>query len=227
MDQKQTLEVSELFYSIQGESTFTGLPCVFVRLSGCNLRCSYCDSRYSYEEKGTTVSIDDIVAYTDKYPAAIIEITGGEPLLQENIYLLIDQILSQDKKRKILIETNGSLPIDSVPWEVTVILDVKTPGSSHGDSFLQSNLELLKERFLQASESCEIKFVLTGQSDYEWAKSFYYDNLLIFNFPVLFSAVQSHFSPSQLAASILQDQLPVRMQLQLHSFIWPKMTRGV
>jgi 7-carboxy-7-deazaguanine synthase len=213
------LEISELFYSIQGESTYAGLPCVFIRLSGCNLRCSYCDSTYTFNEAGQKVSLSDILIFTNKYPQALVELTGGEPLLQQNSIALMAELISRG--RRVLLETNGSLDLSPVPAGVIKIMDLKCPGSGMCDQMLMANLALLKQ-------GDEIKFVLSSRSDYEWAKDIIkqYD-LDKSGAALLFSAVEDKLRHADLADWILKDQLMVRQQLQLHKIIWPNVERGV
>ena len=225
MAQPLTLEISELFYSIQGESTYAGLPCVFIRLSGCNLRCHYCDARYTYEEAHAAMALEVILSFVEGYPGAIVEITGGEPLLQENVLPLMAELVA--RKRTVLLETNGSLPIDMVPPEVVVIMDIKTPDSGSADSLADGNIGAAKARNTNIPGSCEIKFVLTGKNDYLWARNLVHKHALNLNSPTLFSPVRGRLSPADLAAWILQDQLAVRLQLQLHTLIWPHLSRGV
>lgn len=219
------LQISELFYSLQGESTFSGLPCVFIRLSGCNLRCTYCDARYSYEEVSQDKSIEDLLVYTEYYPQAIVEITGGEPLLQPEVYRLMEALLVRG--RTVLLETNGSLPISEVPDGVHIILDVKTPGSGTTAFFHRNNLLEWQRRNTEHAGRVEMKFVLADQNDYIWARQFLIDNRINTLFPVHFSPVRETFSLQQLADAILKDQLAVRMHIQLHTIIWPKISRGI
>ncbi len=162
MADKQLLEISELFFSIQGESSYAGYPCVFIRLAGCNLRCVFCDAKYTYEEKGRRLPLDEIITYTRKFPEAIIEITGGEPLLQENVYPLMESLLSE--KRVVLLETNGSIDLSRVPEKITTIMDIKCPGSGMSENIHFNNMEILRPHD-------EIKFVLSGREDYDWAKA--------------------------------------------------------
>ena len=222
---QRLLNISELFYSIQGESTYAGLPCVFIRLAGCNLRCRYCDARYTYEEAHAEITLDTILSFVDSYPTALVEITGGEPLIQENVYPLLAQLVARG--RTVLLETNGSLPIDKVSPEVIVIMDIKTPGSGMGDSFASENIVHAKERNSSIEGSCECKFVLTDQDDYRWARDLVNRHTLNTSGSTLFSPVKAQLSPLELATWILQDQLPVRLQLQLHTLIWPQRSRGV
>ncbi|CAK8722193.1 7-carboxy-7-deazaguanine synthase [Candidatus Electronema halotolerans] len=218
------LRVSELFCSIQGESTRAGLPCAFVRLSGCNLRCSYCDSRYTWEEQGRLMSAAEICAWLEQYPGLLTEITGGEPLLQKAVYPLMDALLAQG--RVLLLETGGSLSIAKVPPTVGVILDIKCPDSGMAAKNDWDNLALLQQRRAAGSQD-EIKFVLSSLEDAAWAAQVVRQHELTDLLPVLFSPVIERLAPEQLAALILQEQLPVRLQLQLHKQIWPSISRGV
>ncbi|MEN8134473.1 MAG: radical SAM protein [Thermodesulfobacteriota bacterium] len=211
------LEISELFFSIQGESSYGGQPCVFIRLSGCNLRCSYCDAEYTYEEAGTRKDISEIMAFVAQHEGFPVEITGGEPLLQENVYLLMDELLAAGCR--VLLETNGSISLTKVPAGVVKIMDVKCPGSTMHEHLLTDNLDLL-------GPGDELKFVLCSRADYEWA-------VKLINNTALNKAIIIHFSPvpgklesAQLAEWILKDRLPVRLQLQLHKFLWPYEIRG-
>jgi 7-carboxy-7-deazaguanine synthase len=222
---QRLLSISELFYSIQGESTYAGLPCVFIRLAGCNLRCRYCDARYTYEESHAEMALDVILSFVDGYPGALVEITGGEPLLQENVFPLMEQLVV--RKRTVLLETNGSLPIDTIAPEVIVVMDIKTPDSGSADSLASGNIAAAKARNKNIPGSCEIKFVLTGRDDYTWARDLVSQHGLNANGPTLFSPVKGQLNPADLATWILQDQLAVRLQLQLHTLIWPHLSRGV
>jgi 7-carboxy-7-deazaguanine synthase len=219
-----SLLVSELFYSIQGESTWAGLPCAFLRLGGCNLRCSYCDSQYTWDEAGKVMSIEQISAWLQDFPQVLVEITGGEPLLQEAVYPLMEQLLGEE--RKVLVETGGSLSIERIPTEVAVILDVKAPGSGMVEQNFWENLVLLRQR--QQAGSCdEVKFVLCSSEDVAWAVDIVRQYKLTELVPVLFSPVVDQLSPALLADLILHEQLLIRLQLQLHTHIWPNITRGV
>jgi len=212
------MQLTEIFYSIQGESTFAGLPCIFIRTAGCNLRCRYCDTTYSYEA-GHTFSVQQIIKEIKQYkPIKLVEITGGEPLLQDDVYRLFQKLHKNDYK--ILLETNGSVLLERVPRFVTMIVDVKTPGSGYEDSFVMKNLELIRAGI------DEIKFVILDRYDYNWSKNFIKNNKLQ-NYKVLFSLVLSSLQPQQLAEWIIEDKLPVRLQLQLHKYIWDENKRGV
>ena len=221
---KDRLRVSELFYSLQGESTRAGLPCAFIRLSGCNLRCSWCDSRYTWEETGTMMSMGGIMDWLVEYPGVMVEVTGGEPLLQEAVYPLLDTLSATG--REILLETGGSLGIEQVPVEVGVILDVKCPGSGMAEKNRWQNLEILKERQGQGSRD-EVKFVLATEEDFFWAVQVIRERQLISLLPILFSPVTISLAPERLAVLILEEKLPVRLQLQLHTRLWPGRKRGV
>jgi 7-carboxy-7-deazaguanine synthase len=212
------LNISEIFCSIQGESTYAGLPCIFIRLAGCNLRCNYCDTTYSYESD-ISLSINDIITKIRKYnPVKLVEITGGEPLLQLKIYDLIKSLHENDYT--ILLETNGSILLNNIPEYVIKIIDVKCPGSGEENSFLIENLEFINQ------ENNEIKFVLSNNFDYNWAKDFVMKYKLN-EYEILFSPVSDKLDPEDLAKWIIEDKLPVRMQLQLHNIIWDKNKRGV
>jgi 7-carboxy-7-deazaguanine synthase len=220
----ETLEVCEIFSSIQGESTFSGLPCIFVRLSGCNLRCSYCDSRYAYEEKGRITPVEEILAIIAASPGILVEITGGEPLLQYNVHFLIEKLLAEN--RTVLLETNGSLNIEAIPVQATVIMDIKCPGSGESSLF-PDNIEIIKKRASKRTGATEIKFVLSSLHDYNWAKTKVLQDSLHTFAPILFAPVQDRLPPRALAEMILSDKLPVRLQVQLHTLLWPEVSRGV
>lgn len=225
MVREGTLLVSELFYSLQGESTFAGLPCVFIRLSGCNLRCSYCDAAYSYEEAGREVATDSLLDFVDGYPGTLVELTGGEPLLQAGSRQLLERLAGN--RRTVLLETNGSQPIADLPIAVRVILDVKCPDSGMAASWLPENLTAIRRRAARKPNGTEVKFVISSLRDYRFARDFVREHDLPAHAPVLFSPVRGRISPAALAEAVLADRLPVRLQLQLHTLIWPDRTRGV
>lgn len=218
------LQVSELFYSLQGESSYTGYPCVFVRLAGCNLRCTYCDARYTYDEPGKLLSIDKILAYVLQHKGSLVEITGGEPLLQENSLLLMEKLI--ETNRKILLETNGSISLANIPTEVIKIVDLKCPDSGMHEKMLLGN-------FSHLTCQDEIKCVINSRRDYEWAKEVLAKGNLFENnhnnqkAKITFSPVQGGLEPTKLAEWILADNLPARMQIQLHKILWPDIERGV
>ncbi len=225
MEPMTELQVSELFYSLQGESTRAGLPCFFIRLAGCNLRCNYCDASYTYEEAAHMMTLEEILAAVAQHPDVMVEITGGEPLLQKGCFPLIDSLLAQG--HQVLIESNGSIVIDQVPPAAVVILDIKCPGSGSADSFAEQNLEVIRKRLLEQPHSVEIKFVLSDSNDYIWARNFVRRHLADCAAAILFSPVIDRLPPRELARLIMDDHLPVRLQLQLHTQIWPDASRGV
>jgi 7-carboxy-7-deazaguanine synthase len=211
------IEICELFYSIQGESSYAGYPCFFIRLAGCNLHCTYCDTHYAYEGKHSSYSISKILHELENYPGVIVEITGGEPLLQKNVYPLFDALLSRN--RTVLLETNGSINLGEVPPAVVKVLDIKCPGSGMHEKMDFSNFAFLNPKD-------EIKFVIGSRDDYEYAC----DIISVYKLQELtiltFSPVTSLLPPSILADWILADLLPVRLRLQLHTVLWPEKTRG-
>ncbi|MFW6324711.1 MAG: radical SAM protein [Desulfovibrionales bacterium] len=210
------LELSEIFYSIQGESTWAGLPCTFIRLAGCNLRCSYCDTEYAYAPRAR-MDIPVLLKNVRAYECPLVEVTGGEPLLQDETPALITSLLQAGYT--VLVETNGSLPRSRIAPEAHVIMDIKCPGSNESDSFFQENLKMLQPHD-------EIKFVLSGRDDYLWAAEF----LRRSDFPgcaVHFSPAYGRLTPSLLASWILKDRLRIRLSLQLHKIIWEPGTPGV
>ncbi|MFQ5715072.1 MAG: radical SAM protein [Candidatus Scalinduaceae bacterium] len=214
---KLNLYVNEIFKSIQGESTHAGIPCVFVRLTGCNLRCSYCDTTYAYEE-GRNMTVNKIVNKIEGYGCKNVCITGGEPLLQRNIYKLIN--LLKTKSYKIFVETNGAMNIDLLPGNIIRIMDVKCPDSGMNKEMDWKNLERLRG-------DDEVKFVMSSKKDYEWAKRIVKKHNLPDKTNVLFGSAYGKLKPKSLAGWILKDRLNVRLQLQLHRIIWPDKTRGV
>lgn len=227
-----TLRINELFYSIQGESSYAGLPCVFVRLAGCHLRCAYCDTEYAFHE-GRTRTIDELVADVHARPCRLVEITGGEPMLQPRVHSLMTRLC--DLGKTVLIETSGACDIDaggSCDPRVIRIMDLKTPGSGEGARNDWGNIARLRPHD-------EVKFVISDRRDYEWARAVIAERGLIGRVKeVLMSAVFEQpkgleilgargLPMRDLAAWILEDGLRVRMQTQLHKFIWEPQTRGV
>jgi 7-carboxy-7-deazaguanine synthase len=210
------LKVNEIFYSIQGESTFAGFPFVFVRLTGCNLRCTYCDTRYAYDE-GKEMSVDSVLNAVKKYNCNRVEITGGEPLLQEETTDLARKLLNN--QCQVLIETNGTKDIDVLPAGVTRIMDVKCNGSGEKNKMDWENLNRLTSRD-------EVKFVLTSRKDYDEAKQVIEKYHLVNRVKVLLSPAHGMLPISDLAGWMLSDGLDVRLQPQLHRIIWPEETRG-
>lgn len=202
------MKVNEIFRSIQGESSFAGLPCTFIRLTGCNLRCSYCDTPYAFYE-GVEMTVDDVLRQVQGHSGPkLIEITGGEPLLQEEVYTLVKRLLS--KGYKVLVETNGSLDIGGLDKRATVVMDIKTPGSGMVEWMDFENLLRLRKKD-------ELKFVICDRKDYEWAKGIL--KRFKFRCEVLFSPADGRVKPEVLANWILSDNLPVRLNLQLHKYI--------
>ena len=218
MKAEPTLQLSEIFYSIQGESSFAGYPCLFFRLSGCNLRCSYCDAKYTYEEPASPTALSALLAEAARYPKALVEITGGEPLLQDGVYPLMEALLAAG--RTVLLETNGSLSLARVPLGVVKILDLKCPDSGMAGQMDLANLDLLDSRD-------EIKFVLSSRPDYDWARAMLAEHRLAEKAKVILSPVIDRLAPSLLAEWLLADALPARLQLQLHTLLWPGLKRGV
>ena len=230
----KSLLINEVFYSVQGESTYAGLPCVFIRLRGCHLRCRYCDTEYAFHE-GDKRTIDDIIEESLKLSGgpdgcSLYEITGGEPLLQRNVHALMSRLC--DLGKTVLIETSGACDISPCDPRVIRIMDLKTPGSGEAPRNLWSNLQHLTKRD-------EVKFVLTSREDYDWMKQVLDEHKLAEKVgAVLVSAVNEvkqgleiagvpGLSIRDLAEWILADKLPVRFQTQLHKLIWDPLARGV
>jgi 7-carboxy-7-deazaguanine synthase len=212
------LTVNEIFHSIQGESTHAGRPCVFVRLTACDLRCRWCDTPYAFTE-GRKMSVDDVVERVAAYGCDVVEITGGEPLLQKDVYPLMDRLL--DSGRTVMIETGGHLSAADVPARVIRVIDVKCPGSGESGKVHWPNLDTLRS-------TDEIKFVITDRADYEHARAVVVERDLTSRCAaVLFSPVHGVQNPRELAEWILADRLGVRLQLQAHKYIWDPQTRGV
>jgi 7-carboxy-7-deazaguanine synthase len=212
------LTINEIFHSIQGESTHAGRPCVFVRLTACDLRCSWCDTPYAFHE-GRKMSVDEVVGRVRDYGCDVVEITGGEPLLQKEVYPLMQRLL--DEGRTVMLETGGHLSVDDVPEGVIRVIDVKCPGSGESGGNHWPNLDRLRP-------TDEIKFVLKDRADYEYAGDVVARHRLIGRCAaVLFSPVHGVLDPKELAGWVLADRLPVRVQLQTHKYIWDATTRGV
>ena len=209
------LTVNELFLSVQGESSWAGLPCVFVRLTGCDLRCTYCDTAYAFTE-GTRRPLEDVLAEALAFEVPLVEITGGEPLLQPAVHLLMTALC--DAGRTVLIETSGAHDISRIDPRVHRIMDLKTPSSGECGRNLWSNLAALTPRD-------EIKFVIGTREDYEWARGAL--PKIPPGIPTLFSPVFGQIEAASIVSWILEDRLPVRFQLQMHKFIWPPDRRGV
>ena len=212
------LTINEIFHSIQGESTHAGRPCVFVRLTACDLRCSWCDTPYAFTE-GRKLSVDAVVAQVAGFGCDLVEITGGEPLLQRDVYPLMDRLL--ETGRTVMLETGGHLSISEVPSRVIRIVDVKCPGSGEAEKNHWANLDLV-------TNDDEVKFVIRDRTDCEFARDVAakYD-LVERTRAVLFSPVHGVLPAKDLAAWILEDRLAVRLQLQAHKYIWGADVRGV
>lgn len=212
------LTVNEIFHSIQGESTHSGRPCVFVRLTACDLRCSWCDTPYAFTE-GSKMSVDEVAETVQAFGCDLVELTGGEPLLQKDVYPLMRRLL--DAGRTVMVETGGHLSIERVPIEVIRIVDVKCPGSGESARNHWNNLALLSPRD-------EVKFVIRDRADYEYARDVVARHELVERTAaVLFSPVHAALTPRELAEWILADRLAVRLQLQTHKYIWGADVRGV
>lgn len=212
------LTVNEIFHSIQGESTHTGRPCVFVRLTACDLRCSWCDTAYAFHE-GRRMSVEDVLAEVDRFGCPVVEITGGEPLLQREVVPLMTRLLAAG--RTVLIETGGHRSLADVPAAVVKIMDIKCPGSGEAAKMDWSNLARL-------TATDQVKFVITDRADYEYAREITARERLTERVEaVLFSPVHNVLHPRTLAEWMLADRLAVRLQLQAHKYIWDPNTRGV
>lgn len=212
------LDICEIFYSLQGESTYAGRPCIFIRLSGCNLNCSWCDTQYATQNP-IPMSFNQILDKIINFNCSLVEITGGEPLLQKKTPDLIDVLIEQNYT--VLLETNGSFNIQPVPAGCIRIIDIKCPSSNESDSFL-------KENFQSLTPQDEIKFVISNRKDYEFARSIILDELS--GFPgsnIHLSPVFGRTPPEKLAAWILNDNLPARLSLQQHKIIWGPDRQGV
>ena len=217
-EREETLTINEIYHSIQGESTWVGWPCVFVRLTFCDLRCNYCDTEYAFYE-GNKRSLGEILDAVAAYRCRLVEITGGEPLLQKNVLPLISMLC--DSGRTVLLETSGAHDISKVDPRVHRIMDLKTPGSGEVGKNLWSNIDHL-------TAGDEVKFVMGSREDYEWSR----DKVQHYDLPsrcraVLFSPIFSRIDPREIVEWILADNLNVRFQLQMHKFIWKPTQRGV
>jgi 7-carboxy-7-deazaguanine synthase len=209
------LEISEIYFSIQGESTYAGMPCAFVRLTGCNLDCRYCDTRYAGIAR-KRLSVEEVVEWVKGLGSKLVEITGGEPLMQDETPKLVRRLL--DSGFRVLVETNGSLDISKLPADAVRIMDVKCPESGESGRNDWANLSRLSERD-------EVKFVLTDRFDYNWAKEVMREHGLT-GPKVLFSPARGGINPADLAQWMIEDRLAVRLQLQLHRILWPEETEG-
>jgi 7-carboxy-7-deazaguanine synthase len=211
------LTVNEVFFSIQGEGTRAGLPCVFVRLTGCPLRCVYCDTTYAFHE-GVRREEADVIAEVETFPCRLLLLTGGEPLAQPAAFPFVTRLL--DRGWQVVIETSGHVPTDALDPRAVVILDVKTPASGELPRMHWDNLGRLRP-------TDEAKFVIADRADYEWSRALVRDRALAGRCTVLFSPVHGALDPGEMARWVLQDGLPVRVQVQLHKYLWPGAERGV
>ena len=212
------LIVNEIFFSIQGESSFAGQPCVFVRLTACDLRCRWCDTPYAFDA-GTATPVDEVVARVESFGCSLVEVTGGEPLLQPDVYPLMQRLLESGKT--VLLETGGHIDVSDVPEEVVKVVDVKCPGSGEASRNAWSNLERL-------AQHDQVKFVIQDRADYDFARDVVGRyGLAARCASVLFSPVHAELDPAELADWVLADRLPVRVQVQLHKYLWGADARGV
>tara|TARA_B100000686_G_scaffold19921_1_gene18232 strand:+ start:810 stop:1448 length:639 start_codon:yes stop_codon:yes gene_type:complete len=211
------IKVNEIYLSVQGESSYTGLPCVFIRLTGCNLRCSWCDTAYAFHE-GKNMTIDEILKEVRGFGVKLVEITGGEPLMQDKVHILMSKLI--EKGHNVMLETGGSISLERVPRDVIKILDLKCPGSGEQEKNNLENLKIL-------SPHDEVKFVILDRKDYEWSRDFIKRYKIIETAHVLLSPVFEKLDLKDLARWVLEDRLPVRLQTQLHKIIWDKNTTGV
>jgi 7-carboxy-7-deazaguanine synthase len=218
IDDAKTVTINEIYHSIQGESTWAGHPCVFVRLTFCDLRCNYCDTEYAFYE-GKKQTLREIIERVRSFQCPLVEITGGEPLLQKNVVPLMT--LLADAGYIVLLETSGAHDISAVDPRVHRIMDLKTPGSGECNRNLFSNIEHLTKRD-------EVKFVIGSREDYDWSRQ-QIDRYELADRcgTILFSPIFGRIEPREIVDSILADKLPVRFQLQMHKFIWPPTERGV
>jgi len=217
-EREKKLTINEIYFSVQGESTWAGLPCVFVRLTFCDLRCTYCDTEYAFYE-GKKQTLGEVVDAVLAYQCPLVEITGGEPLLQKNVLPLM--ALLANAGCTILLETSGAHDISMVDPRVHRIMDLKTPGSGEAERNLFSNLDHLSARD-------EVKFVIGSREDYEWSRAQVCEHRLASRcHAVLFSPIFGRIDPREIVEWVLADNLPVRFQLQMHKFIWTPAQRGV
>ena len=217
MKNNNILKINEIFKSIQGESTYTGLPCIFIRLTYCNLRCTYCDTEYAFHD-GQDMSIKEILEYIEPMGIKLVEITGGEPMLQKNVISLMKELLKNNYK--VMLETSGAISLKDVPKGVNKIVDFKCPSSEMSDKNLWSILDELNLRD-------EIKFVVGDLNDYKWVKSKISKYNLDSKWTILLSPVFGKITLEEMANWILQDNLKVRLQLQMHKYIWDPEKQGV
>ena len=205
------MRITEIYQSIQGESSYTGLPCVFVRTTGCDLRCVWCDSEFTFSG-GTRMTVDEVIAEVERYDGRLVELTGGEPLLQPEIYELATRL--SDAGYRVLIETGGHRDISKLDPRVVRIMDLKCPASGECERNLWSNLEHLRP-------TDEVKFVIADRNDYEWTRRVIREHHLEDRTQILLSTAFGQLAPQQAVAWMLEDHLRARFQLQLHKYVWP------
>ena len=211
------MKINEVFFSIQGESTYAGLPCVFVRCAGCNLRCSYCDTQYAYDE-GSELGMGELLEKIESYGCSLVEITGGEPLLQEDTYKLVTHLL--DRGYDVLVETNGSIDFTELDPRAVKIVDLKCPGSGNSGRVFWGNI-------IHLDPKDQVKFVIGDVRDYNWALQIIEKFALPSRVTVLLSPVFGVLEPALLAEWMLRDRIRARLQLQLHKMVWGAESRGV
>ncbi len=218
------LSISEIFHSIQGEGSFTGWPCTFIRLAGCGHGCAGCDTGYAEDEK-SELEIEQVIHRALTFGAPFIEITGGEPLLQPAVYPLMTQLC--DLNQKVLLETGGFISVEKVDKRVHKIIDLKPPSSGVAQQNHPDNIRLALEAEPPHRLTFEFKIVIAGKEDYEWATSLLHQNKLTDSFTVIMGVSFGKLDPAELAAWMLRDQLKARLQLQLHKYLWDPSRRGV
>ena len=205
-----TLKINEIFFSLQGESSYIGIPTIFIRLTGCPMRCSYCDTSYAFHD-GKNMTIQDIFKEISQYKTKYVTVTGGEPLAQKPCWNLLSQLC--DKGYNVSLETGGAISIEGIDKRAKIILDVKTPDSGESKNNNKTNISMIEKKD-------EIKFVISSKEDYEWAKEFIEEQHLIEKAPIIFSPAYKNLSYENLSEWILEDNLEVRFQVQLHKIIW-------
>ena len=210
MKDDPSISINEIFYSIQGEAKNSGKPTVFIRTAGCPFDCSYCDTEYAFTE-GKQTSVSNIINKIENYKTKYITVTGGEPLVQKNINILFNKLL--ENKYYVSLETSGLVDISSIPKNVEIVMDIKTPSSNESDKNIIENLKIIKLTDV-------IKFVIETKEDYEWSKNIIFNNSLTNHPNIYFSPVHDKLEPSLIASWILEDSLNVTMQLQIHKYIW-------
>lgn len=217
VEKKDALRINEIFYSIQGESSYAGMPCIFLRLTYCNLQCNFCDTEYAFYD-GEYKSFDKIISEIKKYNCSLIEITGGEPLVQKNVLPFMTMLC--DDGYEVLIETGGHMDISGIDKRVKRIMDIKCPGSGESEKNYWQNLNFI-------TEADQVKFVINDRADYDWANNIIKEHNLSKKCPILMSPSFNKVENKTLAEWILADQLNVRFQLQMHKYIWSPDQRGV